>query len=1648
MVTLPAKAHVVIVSNPFEPFKDTEVAALDFSKGQKYTIRGWLKKRFPGFKEFSKPTICLHNGKPLKRRQWNKRIRPGDTVNFVTVVGDPITVLYVIVAIVAVASIAIALSIKVPTNLTGDTPAADPTYTLKGQRNQVRLGQPIEVRYGKPRFWPSYCAQAYNQYIDNQQWLYQLFCIGQGKYTIHDINIEDTPIADFQDVEWEIIPPGSPVTLFPTNVVTSAEVGGIELLGPNEGGAGSWVVDSEGDDTVDPPIPETGHYNASSAGPFVLNPSGTKTNKIEVDFQLPRGLYTQGNDGTLNNLTVSALVEVQEIDDAGTPLGAWTTLQNWTVTRNTITPQRYTLSGDVALGRYRIRASRTSNKDTSAKSGNTLIWEAARAFIPEDTVDNGITRLAVKARASNNLNDNSASRINVVATRNLFVYAEGAWSLTEEPTRSAVWAFVDAFKAQYGARLADLYLDLDALAALDLTLADRLEFFDWSFEQKTTVWDIARTIAAVCRAVPMLNGSRITMIRDDVKTFPVAVFNQENIIQNSFKWGIKLAELNQYDGLLLVYTDPVSWKEESVLCCLDDEEGNNPEQRKVVGITGRGHAYHLGMYLRAYDRLVRESFEFATGMEGHIPSYGDLVSVAHDVPRWDKGGFVVGMEKEYFAGPAVWQYRLTLSEPCETFAPGERQVLIRSKNGDAIGPYYVGIVDNTGNKVVFTNNATEIAALDALVFTYLTEKPIYLLGMPENVGKQIVVNSLASSEQDEVTVVGRPYDARLFANDDATPPAAGETHGHLPDKNALPAVSGLRVVPAPINTIDGGVGVAASWFAMPGATSYLVQYSYDAKNWNDVGETTDLNITFQVAQRYLYVRVAALNTAQGDWAYWTGQAPITDTTVCAPPTLVVLSSAGLTIIQSDGTVQPRLKVEWTQPADELVKAQGFVRIQYKLASDPDLPENWIDWGTVQGSQTFDYILSVRVGVTYNVRVRSENKFGGKSVWATPAGGSHTVIGDTTAPDPATGLSVTAQPGYNEVEFTASPSADVFEYRVYRNTVNNSLTATAIGENSGTFFDDADVVAGQTYHYWVAAIDGSENEGAKTYAGSAVAKASLADVAPTAPTAATLTGSGTYVAGDGSVFAYLEFSVPALPANARWQNLLYRRNVSGDYMVAAQLKNTGATIVRIDDLSPGVSYQVATQSWSSSQGSALTAATSSPFTAPNDAGAPNAPTGLAAVVGTGKVVSLDWNDNTEPDFSEYGVYRSTDNVTFTKIAETRSSRFVDTDVTLGQLYYYKVTAYDRTENQSAYSSTVSATPSVVGTGSVDTTTAPSNPAAATLNSSSFYTASDGTTFSRLLINVPAMPAGAILLNVMFRRSGQAGWIVADQRSSGGGTSSIDDLSPGEAYEIACQAFNAFGVGSAIVSATGSPFTAPSKNSGPATPTGGNLSADGVTPKFITGTKVFLFGCNIGWNSNTESDFSHYEVKGTLTDSDAATDYSWTVYDQVNFVAKPRVPQVILYNATLAAGYIRVRAVNRSGVASAWLRIGNANSFSSLGTGNLAAQSTTDVAVTALKVGNGSSVRQIRTIYDENGVVTLAGGSPTENVNVSLTNRGFAAQPDVGVVQVVDPPGDLEVFYAWSNGSNSSTNAVLTFKTADGSNIGAGPRRYNLHLVEYA
>ncbi len=769
-------ACVVMISDPFKTEQGRSVVPVTHA----LSVRDWLNEQ--GIVEFQNPTLCQYNGLSVLRADWsNTIIRDGDIVTFLPLpLGgggggkNPLrTVLMIAVMVVATvyggplgAQLGISLNAGAGMGIAagavqaavggaiiafagttlinavipaprpsgmdfgsaGSAIAPSPTYSLSAQGNQARLGQPVPVLYGRHMIYPNLASIPYQEFVDNEQYIFQLHVIGQGEYDMEQVRIEDTPITSFEEVETEIIAPGGSVTLFESNVVTAPEVAGQELLSAADGG--DWV------------------------GPFTANPAGTLAGHLGVDVVFPRGLYYVNNEGGKVTRTVDWEVQARAIDDQGVATGSWVTLGSESYSDATNTPQRQSYKYAVTPGRYEVRLQRLDARDTSSRAAHEIRWGSLRSYLDGMPDFGNVTLLAVRMRATDNLTQRSSRMINCIVTRKLPTWdTETGWS-APTPTSSIAWAFADACRAEYGARLLDARVDLETLYALNQVWSARGDEFNGVFDSSMTVWEALNRIARCGRAVPVLQGGIVRIFRDAAQTLPIAMFGPRNIVKGSFRIQYIMPGEETADAVTVSFFSSSTWKPDEITAVLPGSSSGNEAKVTLFGCTNEAQAEREGLYMAADNLYRRKLVSWSTELEGMIPTYGDLVVVTHDMPHWGQGGEVVEWDEQAQV--------LTLSEPLTWEADATHYIALRRRDGSLAGPFAVEAV---------TGNDRRVHLLEAIDITPYTdtseERTHFAFGAGDTWGtKARVIAIKPRGEHVEITTVaedGRVHEADLVA---------------------------------------------------------------------------------------------------------------------------------------------------------------------------------------------------------------------------------------------------------------------------------------------------------------------------------------------------------------------------------------------------------------------------------------------------------------------------------------------------------------------------------------------------------------------------------------------------------------------------------------------------------------------------------------------------------------------------------------------------------------------------------------------------------------------------------------------------------------------------------------------------------------------
>jgi hypothetical protein len=268
----------------------------------------------------------------------------------------------------------------------------------------------------------------------------------------------------------------------------------------------------------------------------------------------------------------------------------------------------------------------------------------------------------------------------------------------------------------------------------------------------------------------------------------------------------------------------------------------------------------------------------------------------------------------------------------------------------------------------------------------------------------------------------------------------------------------------------------------------------------------------------------------------------------------------------------------------------------------------------------------------------------------------------------------------------------------------------------------------------------------------------------------------------------------------------------------------------------------------------------------------------------------------------------------------------------------------------------------------------------------------------------------------------------------------DVESGVNYSIRIRSENTLRASSAWVSDT---ITVGQKTSAPGVVTGitmvaGNASGyDGPSQYFFG---FLTYAAIITFDPPSDSDISYYEYVITDVDTDADADST---------PAQVAHDLRIEYNhgnrGISQPWYLRIRSVDRTGNAGNWAALGSdIRNFIGFAAGNLSEQNSDDVSTSGISTGQSGSPTKVLARHSGYTTKTLAGGSPTETFDISLSGLGFSTSPDGGSVQCNNV--NLKAGYNKGDPASTSTNARCFVATIDGTNIPSGTYGFNFIFEE--
>lgn len=500
---------------------------------------------------------------------------------------------------------------------------------LRGSRNKTNLGGAAPLVLGRHRIAPHNGAAPYTEIVGNDQYLRQLFVVGQKDIEVEEGSwkIGDTPLSTYSGQVEILAGSSSAPSLFP-NIVRETGVGR-EIRNLNDQGASGAIV--------------------------ITTPS--KTQEIIVDI-LFNGLVKYGSKNEKQAASVEVRAEYKiagQPDSAYRSLGTWANGQN-VITDSTTKAKRLSIRRVMdnaspagadwsALKQYDVRLSRVTADQTETSIVDKVYWgslravEHSRPIAPAVQADLCIA--ALRIRSSGQLSG-IVDQLSCVARLRARGYSGAgsgptAWTVGVTSNAASSYLYVLTSPAANPRPKTDAEIDWPAMEAWHSFCVQYGYEYNLVHDAEMDRDALLAQIAAAGRAIPVKVGAKFSVVIDRARPAPMQLITPRNSwdysgsksfadLPHALKLNFVNAAMDWQPDQTIVYNDGYNF---------DGTGGRQAASRfqevECRGVTSAAQAWKEGRYKLAAASLRCEAYNVSMDLEYLTAGLGDRVLFASDV---------------------------------------------------------------------------------------------------------------------------------------------------------------------------------------------------------------------------------------------------------------------------------------------------------------------------------------------------------------------------------------------------------------------------------------------------------------------------------------------------------------------------------------------------------------------------------------------------------------------------------------------------------------------------------------------------------------------------------------------------------------------------------------------------------------------------------------------------------------------------------------------------------------------------------------------------------------------------------------------------------------------------------------------------------
>ena len=520
-------------------------------------------------------------------------------------------------------------------------------YSIAAGSNRARLHEPMMLVMGTHRVFPDLGAREYTEIIGRSgrayqirtaavgsafgglfgtstptinaglgansvietrgtdQYLAQIFDFGLGDLNIADVRIGETPLGDFNDIAtvWsDAANHFAQQTLVAGNVDSTP---GAELTGPDE------IIERETPDD---------------------------TTLIVIDLVGSQGRYDDRGDEHAR--TIGITVQWRPVDAGGSYHQ-----RNVAFSGSPRTPIRQAVLIDpITPGRYRVRVWRNTEPSTDPRIIDNASFSLMKSFQPDRQRYPGRTRLAMRIRASGQLNGR-ISQLTATLSQRTPVWNGNAWGsangVSSNPAAILRWyargIYVDGDKVA-GVGLADSRIDHDNLGQWYQRCATLGLECNHVLTSLTSHNDVINLICQAGDASPTWGTGKLGVVWADVDDAPSALFTPGNIIAGTF--GINYGGAPPPSEIAVRYLEPDNdWQLNTIRRAVPGAAaGGQATTITLQGVTRRAQAVREANQIAARQTYHRRRITFEVAAEHLAILRGDVAYLSEELVSGGQSG--------------------------------------------------------------------------------------------------------------------------------------------------------------------------------------------------------------------------------------------------------------------------------------------------------------------------------------------------------------------------------------------------------------------------------------------------------------------------------------------------------------------------------------------------------------------------------------------------------------------------------------------------------------------------------------------------------------------------------------------------------------------------------------------------------------------------------------------------------------------------------------------------------------------------------------------------------------------------------------------------------------------------------------------------